>query len=315
MSALTRLHLEHLKRSQGSPSSKQGQTQDTFGYKWAKRDTYESKVVQEAARRWLFERYCGGDPSVLDHWLDATQGPKLLLDAGCGAGHSGMLFFNKHLQNHDYLGVDISDAVDVASQRFLEQGFPGDFLQCDLMDLPIPDGSVDLIFSEGVLHHTDSTEQAIKSLARKLKPGGRFLFYVYALKSPIREFTDDRIRAELAPLSNEEAWHALEPLTRLGITLGELGVNVEIKEDIPLLGIPKGTIDLQRLFYWHICKAFYRPDWTLDEMNHVNFDWFRPLNCHRQTPSQVTAWVEEAGLDLEVLTVEEAGISIVACRA
>jgi len=310
MSAFDRLNLAPPEAS--TASSAQAQTRDAFSYKWARRDTYESPAVQEASRAWLFQRYCQGDPARLAQWLSGPR--KLILDAGCGSGHSALLFFGDLLKDHDYLGVDISTAVEVARERFKERGLPGDFLQCGLQDIPVPDGSFDVIFSEGVLHHTDSTEEAFKALARKLAPGGRFLFYVYARKAVIREFTDDHIRAELRSMGDPEAWAALEPLTRLGMALGELNATLDVPEDIPLLGIKKGPIDLQRFFYWNICKAYYRPDWTLDEMNHVNFDWFRPENCHRQTPDDVRGWVEAAGLELEWLGAEEAGITVVARR-
>jgi arsenite methyltransferase len=258
----------------------------------------------------LFERYCGGDPELLAQWL--SGGRKVIVDAGCGAGFAGILLFGEHLHEHDYLGIDISDAADVARQRFAERGYPGDFLKVSLLDAPLPDGSVDLILSEGVLHHTDSTEGALKHLATKLKPGGRFLFYVYAKKAVVREFTDDYVRERLESLRDEDAWKALEPLTKLGIALGELGVEVDVPEDIPFLGIKAGKIDIQRFFYWNVCKLYYRPDWSFDEMNHVNFDWFRPLNCHRQTPEEVAQWCREAGLTVERMDVQEAGITVVA---
>ena len=293
-------------------STEQEQTREAFGFKWQKRDTYESPAVREAARAWLLERYCGGDPAVLDGWLEG--GRKVILDAGCGAAYSALLFFADRLRDHSYLGIDISSATEVARERFAEAGYPGDFLQAGIFEAPVPDGSVDLIFSEGVLHHTDSTERALKHLATKLAPGGRFLFYVYAKKAVIREFTDDHIRERLRPLSDEEAWAALEPLTKLGVALGELGVTLDVPEDIPYLGIPKGPIDLQRFFYWNVCKLFYRPEYTLDEMNHINFDWFRPLNCHRQTPEEVRRWCEEAGLEVERMDVQEAGITVIARR-
>ncbi|WLT31796.1 class I SAM-dependent methyltransferase [Geothrix sp. PMB-07] len=312
MSALARLHLERLRAPENPRSGDQEQTQEAFGFKWAKRHTYESEAVQRAAQTWLFDRYCGGDATQLDQWLDPASGRRLILDAGCGAGHSALLFFGQRLRDHDYLGVDLSAAVDVGRQRFQEQGLPGDFLRCDLMDLPVPDDTFDLIFSEGVLHHTDSTERAIKALAKKLKPGGRFLFYVYAKKAPIREFTDDLIREHLRPLPDAEAWEALQGLTQLGMALGQMEAEIDIPADIPILGIRKGRMDLQRFFYWHICKAYFRPDWSQDEMNHVNFDWFRPLNCHRQTPEQVEAWTCEAGLFPARVAVEEAGITMVA---
>ncbi|MDQ3820832.1 MAG: class I SAM-dependent methyltransferase [Acidobacteriota bacterium] len=313
MGALERLGLADLKETQTrSYSVEQAQTSSCFEFKWSKRETYESDALKEQTRRWLFERYCEGDPQKLNEWLNSDGIRKIILDAGCGSGFSSLLFFAEHLMSHDYLGVDISRAVDVARTRFLEAGMDGDFLMASLDDLPIPEQSVDLIFSEGVLHHTDNTERAIKYLSAKLKRGGRFLFYVYAKKSPIREFTDDYIREYLKPLSNEEAWEALKPLTKLGITLGELGAEIDIAEDIPFLGIRKGKIDLQRLFYWTIVKLYYRPEYTHDEMNHINFDWFRPLNCHRHTKEEVISFCEKANLKVEHLNIQEAGISVVA---
>ena len=311
MSAVERLGLQREVQAT-EVSAAQAQTEEAFGFKWAKRDTYESPAVQEASRNWLLERYCGGDPSVLEDWLAGER--KLIVDAGCGAGHSALLLFGERLRAHDYLGVDISSAVNVARQRFSERGIPGDFLRHDLATMPIPDESVDLMFSEGVLHHTDSTEVSVKALARKVRPGGRLAFYVYAKKAIIREFTDDHIRASLQDLSDSQAWSALIPLTKLGIALGELQTNIEVPEDIPFLGIKKGPLDLQRFFYWNICKLYYRPDWTLDEMNHINFDWFRPMNCHRQTPEQVRRWCEDIGFIVERFDLQDAGITVVALR-
>jgi len=313
MSALERLGIasESSVNSEGSYSSHQQQTSDTFGFKWAKRDTYDSPATQVNAYRWLIERYCDNDPHRLDQWL--AGGRKIILDAGCGAGYSALAFFGHRLNDHDYVGVDISDAVKVARLRFREAGCSGDFLRRSLLDLDdIPDGSIDLIFSEGVLHHTDNTESAVRYLANKVKPGGLFMFYVYAKKAVIREFTDDYIREQLLALSDEEAWKALEPLTKLGIALGELNVNIEVPEDIPYLGINKGKLDIQRFFYWNICKLYYRPEYTLDEMNHINFDWFRPLNCHRHTPDEVRSWCEKSGMVIKSMNVQESGITVVA---
>jgi arsenite methyltransferase len=169
-----------------------------------------------------------------------------------------------------------------------------------------------VIFSEGVLHHTDSTETALKRLSDLLRPGGRFLFYVYRRKGPIREFTDDYVRERIGTLDPEDAWRAIMPITRLGQALGELDAEVDVEEPIELLGIPAGRINVQRLFYWHVLKAFYRPDLTLEEMNHINYDWFAPANAHRQSPEEVRRWCDEAGLQVERESVEPAGITIVA---
>jgi hypothetical protein len=47
-------------------------------------------------------------------------------------------------------------------------------------------------------------------------------------------------------------------------------------------------------------------------MNHVNLDWYAPLNAHRQTPEEVQAWCAAAGLVIEREHLQESGISIVA---
>ena len=311
MGALERLGIK-ISDNEADYSDTQTQTKDIFAYKWSKRDTYESPAVKDTAQKWLIERYCQGDAGLLRKWVTENNTRKIILDAGCGSGFSALLFWKEFLSDHDYLGVDISDAVWVAKQRFEEKGVKGDFLKSDIVELPVADNSVDIIFSEGVMHHTDSTEGAIKYLSKKIKKGGLFMFYVYAKKTVIREFTDDYIREQLKPMSDEGAWNALESLSKLGKALGELNVELDVPEDIPYLGIKKGKQDIQRFFYWNVFKLFYRPDFSIDEMNHINFDWYRPLNCHRQTPEQVTQWCTEAGLHIEHMNVQEAGITVVA---
>jgi arsenite methyltransferase len=119
----------------------------------------------------------------------------------------------------------------------------------------------------------------------------------------------------LQAMSPQQAWEALAPLTRLDIALGELRTEIELADPIDLLGIPAGRIDVQRLFYWHVAKAFYRADLSFDEMNHINYDWYAPANAARQTPEEVRAWCADLGLSIEREVIEEAGITIIARKA
>lgn len=303
------VYYEGVLRAESHYSNSQSQTSECFGFKWQKRDTFESGAVLNKAHEWLVSRY--GDVVNTPWWSEMGEQP-VLLDAGCGAGLSALELFGKGLKSVNYLGVDISQSIDVAKTRFREREQAGAFVQASLDNLPFAENSVDVVFSEGVLHHTDSTRQALLSLAKLLKKGGRFLFYVYKKKGPIREFTDDIVRHKLQGLSPEEAWEKLIPLTKLGKLLGELDIEIEVPENIDLLEIPKGKINLQRLFYWHVFKAFYRNDFDLQEMNHVNFDWFFPANAHRQTPEEVRQWCAEASLEIEREVVEDAGITVIA---
>jgi SAM-dependent methyltransferase len=290
----------------------QKQTGETFAFKWAQRDTYASPALRDAQIAWQDSRY--GARSLLDHLGVRADVPPIVLDAGAGSGFSASLLFRNDFDRIRYVGADVSNAIDIARTEIGAKARDSFFLQGDLMRLPFAVGAFDIVLSEGVMHHTPSTRDALLALAKLIRQGGIFAFYVYAKKAPIREFTDDFVRAQLSGLAPADAWKALEPLTRLGIALGELKKEIDVPEDIPLLGIKKGPIDIQRLFYWAICKAYYRPDFTFDEMNHINFDWFAPTYSHRQTPDEVSRWCQEAGLVVEHMKVEEAGITAVARR-
>ncbi|HUU93165.1 MAG TPA: class I SAM-dependent methyltransferase [Phycisphaerae bacterium] len=287
-------------------------TEKAYDFLWDEgQDVAPHAEIQRISREWLLERYCDGDSAVVDRWLgDQT---KIILDAGCGVGHSALGLFGGRLRGNYYVGVDLSaTALRAARQRFRALDYPGVFVNCDLMHIPLLDESADIVLAEGVMHHTDSVRAAMAELTRKLKPGGLFLGYVYAKKGPAREFTDDHIRQAIAEMSDEDAWKALMPLTKLGIALGELDCEVDVPEDVPLLGIPKGRVSIQRLIYWHFCKMFYRPEYTFEECHRCNADWFRPLNCHRHTPDEVRKMCDAAGLNIERMHIEEAGITIVA---
>lgn len=218
------------------------------------------------------------------------------------------------MSKHKFIGVDISESVKEAEKRFGSLGIPANFIQADLTSLPEEIQDLDIIFSEGVLHHTDSVEASLRSLAKRLSPGGLIMFYVYSKKAPIREFTDDFIREKLASLSNEEAREALMPLTKLGQAIGSLQQTIVVEDDVPMLGIKKGEHSLQRLLYCTVFKAFYNPNYSLEQMNHINFDWFRPQNCHRHTPDELRQFVSTAGLEIERLHEGPSGLTVIARR-
>jgi SAM-dependent methyltransferase len=223
---------------------KQKQTSDSFSYKWAKRDTYESEIVKAKNYAWLLNRYFGSEEER-ESFLDGSRG-KGILDAGCGSGFSAALLFGTHLNRMKYIGVDISDAVDVAKERFGEMGIKGDFYQADIATIQ-PEEKFDIVFSEGVIHHTSRPFETFRNLVFSLKDGGIIMFYVYRKKAPVREFADDFIRNKLKELTDDEAWKELMPLTKLGKAIGDLNVEVELDEEIGVLDIPRGDI---------ICRGF-----------------------------------------------------------
>lgn len=292
-------------------STSQGQTKETFAYKWKQRSSFETDVSIKFATDWMNSKYGNFDALT----FEKRDNEKItVLDAGCGAGLSGFCYFQPYFERIKYIGADISSSVDIAKERSAQYSMDAGFVQCDLNKLPLPEKSIDVIFSEGVLHHTDSTEQAFYNLAQFVKDGGYFMFYVYRTKGPIREFVDDHLRDKLKNMELEQAWKSLGPLTKLGKTLGELDIEIDIEEPIDLLEIPAGKINLQRFFYWNVMKAFYSPHMTLEEMNHINYDWYTPVNAHRQTLDDIRTWCKNANFSIVRENEEESGITIIAKR-
>ena len=290
----------------------QHQTEESFGYKWNRRDSFDSPAMVQNMRNWLVEKYGFKDAAAMRDYFASR---KRILDAGCGAALSSSTFVDEEWRKKsesnqtEWCGVDISTAIDVAQAR-LGSIDRTHFVQADLLALPFRPGTFDTIFSEGVLHHTPSTKKALQATASLLAPGGEFLFYVYRKKGPIREFTDDYIRDEIADMDPNEAWESLRPLTELGQALAELKVDVTVPSDVPLLGIKAGKIDIQRFIYWNVAKMFWNPDLTFEENHHINFDWYHPRYAHRQTEAEVRQWCGEAGLTVTYLKEEEAGLTV-----
>lgn len=288
----------------------QQQTARAFSFKWQQIDSYKESGLRDIWGNWLREKYLTGNQRLLEEIFCSDK--IKMLDAGCGAGISSLLLFGDYLRKSDFVGVDISDSVEIAKNEFDRRKIKSTFLQSDLFELGEEFNNFDLIFSEGVLHHTPSVQSGINFLAGRLVKNGFLMFYVYKKKAPIREWTDDFIRSKITDLEPEEVWRVLESLTEFGIALGELEVNIEIKRDVPLLGITAGKYDLQRFFYYTFLKTFYNPTLSFEEMQHVNYDWFAPKYCWRHTPEEIEFFCIQSGLSILHKFVDSSGIAIVA---
>jgi SAM-dependent methyltransferase len=101
-----------------------------------------------------------------------------ILDAGCGTGQLAIFL---SLSNRDVLGIDFSSNSLIKGMTFKKNfDVPNvDFVQMDLFHLGLKAESFDIIFSNGVLHHTPDAEQGFSLLCKLLKPGGYFILGLY----------------------------------------------------------------------------------------------------------------------------------------
>ncbi|HYY93773.1 MAG TPA: class I SAM-dependent methyltransferase [Pyrinomonadaceae bacterium] len=100
-----------------------------------------------------------------------------VLEIGCGLGTDGARFARAGAL---YTGVDLTEAaVSLARRRFELEGLPGEFRVADAEALEFEDGSFDLVYSHGVLHHTPDARAAVTEIRRVLAPVGRAVVMLY----------------------------------------------------------------------------------------------------------------------------------------
>jgi SAM-dependent methyltransferase len=120
----------------------------------------------------------GIDASVLYESIDVLADVKegsTVLDAPCGGG----VAFRALPPERDvrYIALDIDEGMLTrARERARRDGLSRvQFVMGDMLALPFADGEADLVLSYSGLHMVSNPEQAVRELARCLKPGGRLV--------------------------------------------------------------------------------------------------------------------------------------------
>lgn len=271
-------------------AAEQAKTNETFSDKWKR---FKSYGLEPQHEDFLFGWYCKKFGLATREELKAFYtGRKRILECGPGSG------FNTKFMAENCPGQVV--ALDISAAAFTTFGntrqLPNcSVVQADLMEAPFADGSFDFIIADGVLHHTPDTRAAVEALYRKLSPGGQFFFYVYKKMGATRQFSDAHIRENFTKLSAEECYAACEGLTELGRELSRLGATITLEKPIPVLGIPAGTHDVQRLLYYNFVKCFWNEAFDYETNNMVNFDWYHPHNAWQHTQDEVEGWLRDLG--------------------
>ncbi|MGO8864041.1 MAG: class I SAM-dependent methyltransferase [Acidimicrobiales bacterium] len=128
------------------------------------------------ADRYRLERHI---PRCLDE-LDVRGKRVLEIGLGQGAESEGLI-----RRGARWTGMDVTDeAVRRVSLRLELFGLPyEEVTRGSATAIPLPDQSVDLVFSHGVLHHVPDIAAAQSEIARVLRPGGRLVAMIYARRS------------------------------------------------------------------------------------------------------------------------------------
>mgnify|MGYP000284373833 CR=1 FL=1 len=146
-------------------------TGEIYGKLWSK---FTPNQLSEKATRILAERLQKNGIST------AIIAGKKAVDVGCGSGRFSLAL--KNLGASSVIGVDYGDCgLEIGRRTALEIGLHGvEFKKEDILNLSFPNETFDFTFSNGVIHHSESMENALKELFRITKPGGHIWLYIYA---------------------------------------------------------------------------------------------------------------------------------------
>ena len=100
-----------------------------------------------------------------------------VLDLGSGGGIDTILAAHEVGPSGRAIGIDLlGEMVDRASTNAREAGVAGwtEFRRGEMEDIPLEDGSVDVVISNGVINLSPRKSRVLAEVLRVLKPGGRF---------------------------------------------------------------------------------------------------------------------------------------------
>lgn len=190
---------------------------------------------------------------------------RVLLDAGCGGGRYSFVAARHGAR---VIAVDMSRSIDRAASMCRDFDHV-DFLQADLLRLPLANEVADLAFSMGVLHHSSDPLRAFRRVAATVRPGGRLAVWLYRMNTSSQE----RINTMLRGITRRMTHNQLDVFAVAGAILGS----------IPILN---RTLNKVVSFSNH-------PVWE----NRVcdTFDWYSPQYQSHHTIAELESWFRGAG--------------------
>lgn len=142
-------------------------TIEGFGEEWT---VYDQSALSLIEKEKIFAEYFHIFPW---HLLPPNA---VGFDLGCGSGRWATLVAPRVGRLHC---IDASEKALTVARRNLVGNTNVVFHHASVDAIPLQDGQADFGYSLGVLHHVPDTLSALRSCAKKLRPGAPFLLYLY----------------------------------------------------------------------------------------------------------------------------------------
>ncbi|HEU4714692.1 MAG TPA: class I SAM-dependent methyltransferase [Pyrinomonadaceae bacterium] len=142
-------------------------SQDPCGAMYEREHELGTREFFDSVERHRYTEYAPWMPRLME--FEKFRG-KRLLEIGCGMGTDLLQFARGGAR---CTGIDLTPrSVEITRHRFDLYGANGSFMISDGERLPFRSESFDVVYSNGVLHHTPDTAGAIREVHRVLRPDG-----------------------------------------------------------------------------------------------------------------------------------------------
>jgi SAM-dependent methyltransferase len=203
-------------------------------------------------------------------WVLNTPGKKLL-EVGIGFGQSCVIL--EELTNNEIFGIDLNLSVIENGEAISKMPFVNVVI-ASLFKIPFPKDFFDIVYSNGVLHHTFSTRSAFHSILRYMNKQGMIYIWLYILEG--RFYNLKRIPRDFLER------YARPIIARLPLLLQNMII------------YPAAIVH-----YFSERKAL--PTFSFKNALHGQRDEWTPLYAHHLSIISVIEWFQEAGLTYKLM--------------
>ncbi len=246
---------------------------------------------------WEWLRYPGSLPGDQETFLEETMlAPhdfpgKLVLDAGCGMGRYSAVALSL---GAEVVAIDMS----VSLRRVAESAKTQPRLhpvEGDLLHPPFKKGVFDVVYSQGVLHHTANTHQAFKAVSALVKPRGLLSVWLYGKAGRYADFASNPLKPGRTWIAEHRrlAWwivllrHIMSDFVRVFTTRLPVPVVYALCYPLTWLGVVPGV-------KWFTYSVDPRFRVRLIE----NFDWISPPYQWHHTKEELQGWFVSEGFSV-----------------
>ena len=246
---------------------------------------------------WEWLRYPGSLPGDQETFLEETMLPAhefaghLVLDAGCGMGRYSAVAL---ALGAEVVAVDMSESLLRVAQLAKTQPklHP---VEADLLHPPFKKGVFDVVYSQGVLHHTADTGAAFKAVAALVKSRGLFSVWLYGKAGRYADFATNPIKPGRDWITRHRriAWaivllrHLVSDCVRVITTRLPVSVVYALCHPLTWLGVVPGL-------KWFTYSVDPRYQVRLIE----NFDWISPPYQWHHTKEELKGWYGAEGFSV-----------------